>query len=111
LKVGGSKTDELILAVDGKVAHTLDNGVSLTANLGVGYDAIGDKTSLTSSFVGGGTAFTDKGIDSSRWLVRGGLGVVVARSKTVEMTARYDVETRSSGYSNQTASIKVRVPF
>ncbi|GAB1394962.1 hypothetical protein MASR1M60_31260 [Rhodocyclaceae bacterium] len=111
LKVDGSKTDELILTVDGKVNHDLGNGIHLTANLGVGYDAIGDKSSLTSSFVGGGAAFTTKGIDPSRWLLRGGLGVVVASSKEAEITARYDIETRSSEYNNQTASIKVQVPF
>lgn len=111
LKVDGGKTDELILAVDGKMNHDLGNGANLTANLGVGYDAIGDRSSLTSSFVGGGAAFTTKGVDPSRWLLRGGLGVVVVNSKEAEITARYDIETRSSKYNNQTASIKVRVPF
>lgn len=111
LKVDGGKTEELILAVDGKVNYDLGNGTHLTANLGVGYDAIGDRNLITSSFVGGGAAFTTRGIDSSRWLLRGGLGVVVARSKKAEITIRYDIETRSSKYDNQTASIKVQIPF
>jgi len=44
-------------------------------------------------------------------VIRGGFGYVMARSKAMEITARYDVEARPSSYSNQTASVNLRMPF
>jgi len=110
-RVAVHTTKELILGVDGKLAHALDNGVTLTANLGVGYDTLSKRDSITSAFVGGGAAFATQGIDPSPWLARGGLGLVYTTSKALEITARYDIETRSSGFDNQTASVKLRMPF
>jgi uncharacterized protein with beta-barrel porin domain len=110
LMVNGFKVDELILSADGKLNHDLGGGASFIANLGLGYDALGDRTSITSSFVGGGAAFATQGIDPSKWLVRGGLGLVMKKDKSYEITARYDVEGRSN-FTNQTASLKLRLPF
>jgi hypothetical protein len=78
--------------------------------LGVGYDVLNEKNSLTTSFVGGGATFTTKGLDPSPWIARGGLGLAVNATETVEISARYDVESRSD-FINQTASAKVRWAF
>lgn len=110
LIVGSNKTDELILAVDGKLAHAITDRTKVVANLGLGYDVLSERNSLSAAFVGGGAAFTTQGIDPSPWLARGGLGLVMTTDNAVEVSARYDFEARSS-YDNQTASIKVRVPF
>ena len=61
--------------------------------------------------VGGGAAFSTKGIDQSPWVILGGLGYVMTKNKNVEVSARYDFETRSSEFTNQTASINLRIPF
>jgi len=105
--VDGKTTDELILAVDGKVEHTVSDTSTLIANLGVGYDTQAKQSSITSSFVGGGAAFTTDGINPSSTLVRGGLRMVINSSNAMEVTARYDIETRS-GYTGQTFSVKLR---
>jgi outer membrane autotransporter protein len=110
LAVDGKTTDELILAVDGKVAHAVSDATTLTANLGIGYDTQAEQTSMTTSFAGGGAAFTTNGIDPSSTVVRGGLGMVVNSSDAMEFTARYDIEKRS-GYTGQTVSVKFRMPF
>ena len=110
LIVGSNKTDELIFAVDGKVSHAVMDNAKIVANLGLGYDVLSERNSLSAAFVGGGAAFTTQGIDPSPWLARGGLGFVMTTGKAVEVSARYDFEVRSS-YDNQTGSIKVRVPF
>ncbi|SMB28082.1 exported protein of unknown function [Sterolibacterium denitrificans] len=110
LTVNGFNVDELVLSVDGKLSRDLGSGTSFVANLGLGYDALADRTSITSAFVGGGSAFATQGIDPSKWLVRGGLGLVMKKDKSYEVTARYDAEGRSK-YTNQTASVKVRIPF
>jgi outer membrane autotransporter protein len=110
LAVDGKTTDELILAVDGKLTHALSDTSTLTANLGVGYDTEAEQASLTTSFAGGGAAFTTDGIKPSSTVLRGGLGMVLNSSDAMEFTARYDLETRS-GYTGQTISVKFRMPF
>ncbi|CAG2159772.1 hypothetical protein LMG26411_06968 [Cupriavidus numazuensis] len=46
----------------------------------------------------------------ARWLMRGGLGFVVTSSKAMEFSVRYDAEVREH-FTNQTASVKLRMPF
>lgn len=111
LNVNNNKTEELIFAVDGKLVHAVTEKATVTANLGVGYDVINERASLTSAFAGApGLAFTTKGIDPSPWLARGGLGVTMNSTETVELSARYDFEVRED-FDNQTASVKVRWAF
>jgi outer membrane autotransporter protein len=110
LKVNRNSTDELILAVDGKLIHALSDATKLTANLGAGYDALSSRSSITASFVGGGAAFRTEGMEPSPWLMRGGLGVVVNNANGLEVSTSYDIEARK-GFTNQTASIKFRLPF
>jgi uncharacterized protein with beta-barrel porin domain len=110
LVVNGQSTDEFILALDGKVAQKLSDTASVIANLGMGYDLNAKQNSITAAYQGGGAAFTTDGISPSAMLVRGGLGMVVNASKAMEVTARYDIETRS-GFTAQTASVKLKMPF
>lgn len=111
LNVNRNTTEELVLGVDGKLAHVLNAKATFTANLGIGYDVINEQASITAAFAGAPTAsFVTKGLESSPWLVRGGLGVVGKASETVEISARYDVEARKD-FDNQTASVKVRWAF
>ena len=111
LDIKSSNADAFILGADAKVSYALSETSKLTGNLGVGYDLINDRNAVTSAFVGGGAAFSTKGIDQSPWVIRGGLGYVVTKNKNVEISARYDFETRSSEFTNQTASINLRMPF
>lgn len=92
------------------MSYALSDTAKLTANLGVGYDVINDRNSVTSPCRRWGCLST-KGIDQSPWIIRGGLGYVMAKSKAMEVSARYDFETRSSDFTNQTASINLRMPF
>jgi outer membrane autotransporter protein len=110
LKVKQRSTDELILLAEGSVAQSLTDRSKLLANLGVGYDVLNGQNSLTSSYVGGGTAFATQGLDASPWLARGGVGLVVKSTQNTEITARYDVETRED-FLAQTASLNVRWDF
>ncbi|MDO9283045.1 MAG: autotransporter domain-containing protein [Methylotenera sp.] len=111
LRVNSNTTEELVLGVDGKLAHALTDQATFTANLGFGYDVINEQASLTSAFAGApSVSFTTKGLDPSPWLMRGGLGIVSKATETVEISARYDIEARKD-FDNQTASMKVRWAF
>ena len=103
--------DELILGVDGKIAHEISKGTTLTANLGLGYDALSKQARIDAEFAGApGTRFTTNGLDPSPWMARGVLGVVSNTAGGVEISARYDAEYRQD-FLNQTISAKVRWAF
>ena len=108
--MNGQSVGQFIVGVDGKVTHKLSDTTTLLANLGVGYDTMAKQSSVTAAFAGGGAAFSTLGINPSPTVVRGGIGLVMKSSKTVEVTARYDVEART-GFTDQTVSVKARWPF
>jgi len=111
LKVNDYTYEELILSVDGKLAHKLTDRATMTVNLGAGYDVINEEAVSTSAFAGTpGTTFVTRGLDPVPWMVRGGLGLVGNVTESVEVTARYDIEVRED-FDNQTASVKVRWAF
>jgi len=106
LSVNSRHTDQLILGVDGKIVHQLNNSTNLNASLGVGYDTLSDQASITAAFAGApGASFVTYGIDPSPWLVRAGLGLSTYNRNGMEVTARYDAEYRND-LLNHTASIK-----
>ncbi|AMO37053.1 autotransporter outer membrane beta-barrel domain-containing protein [Thauera humireducens] len=110
LDVDSRSTEALVISVDGKLEHRLSERASLLANLGVGYDTINERATVTAAFVGApGAAFVTRGLELEPWLVRGGLGAVF-RTGGVEITGRYDAEYRES-FINQTASVKARWTF
>jgi len=112
LMVNSSKVEELIFSADGKLSHALQDNTQLTANLGVGYDAMAKQASITSVFAGAPMgSFTTLGMNPSPWIARGGAGVVHKLASGMEVSARYDVDARSSGFTNQTVSVKARWAF
>jgi outer membrane autotransporter protein len=104
--------EEFLLDMGAKFTHQLnDNGLKFIANGGVAYDFINETAQATSNLIGGGPSFVTRGLDPSPWLYRGGLGLVKAADSGMEVSARYDVEGRSSDYINQTASVNLRWSF
>jgi len=111
LNVKSQTTDQLIPAFHAKVNHELDKGLNVSANAAVGYDVLNDRNSVTASYVGGGAAFVTKGLESSPWVVRTGLGLTYKPSDAYDVSVRYDREDRGSEFDAQTASVKLRIPF
>ncbi len=111
LQVDSRTTDQLILSVDGTLSHEFKPDMVVSANLGLGYDALNSQSSITASFAGEpGTGFTTDGLDPSPWLQRAGLGLVTNTENGMEISLRYDAEHRES-FLNQTASLKLRMEF
>jgi hypothetical protein len=107
--------EEFVLSVDGKLNHPITESIMASANLGLGYDFIGDRASTTSYYIGDISGFSNvnfvtSGIKPSQWLGRFGLGLTGNITDTLDVNARYDLEVRDS-YDNQTASVKVRYKF
>jgi outer membrane autotransporter protein len=111
LKVDSNDTEELVFALEGKINHSLTPALTLSGNLGLGYDAISDEASITSSFVDGGGNFVTDGIDPSPFMLRAGLGVELTPwTNGLAIVARYEVEARED-FTNQTVSMKLRKSF
>lgn len=111
LQVDAQRSEELLLSTEGKLSYALDQGKTIVANLGVGYNLLSKNTKITSTFVGGGPAFATDGLDTSPWIVRGGVGVMLHEGNGVEITARYDAEANRTSFTNQTVSLKLRKSF
>jgi outer membrane autotransporter protein len=110
LKVNRQSTDELLIFSGGKLSHALTEAATLSATLGIGYDVLSRKSSITSAFVGGGAAFSTEGSRASPWLTRGGLAVRVNQINGLEIAAGVDIEARR-GFTHQTASVQLRLPL
>jgi outer membrane autotransporter protein len=112
LKVDKHQTDQLIVGLDGKLSHEIVPGTQVTGNLGIGYDVIHDDSMLTSTYAGApGQSFNTVGQSSSPWLARGGVGLSTKiASNGTELSVNYDGEVRTD-FTNQTVSLKVKMPF
>lgn len=110
LALKGQTTDALVLTLGGKVSHKLSDTSRLTANLGLAYDTQAKASTITAAFAGGGAAFTTQGISPAPTTLLGGVEYAMNTSKAMEVSARYDIEAKT-GFTAQTASVKLRLPF
>lgn len=110
LKVNDSTYKEFMLTADLKGVHNLSEHTKLLGNVSAGYDFSNERSVVSSAFVGGGAVFETKGLKTSPWLYRAGLGLMHDANNT-EYTLRYDLERRTSGYTNQTLSARARWAF
>jgi T5SS/PEP-CTERM-associated repeat protein len=110
LRVGSNDSQELIVMAKASVSQALSDRTSLVVSAGLGGDLLSHRNSLTASYTGGGAAFVTKGMKRSPWVAQAGMGVAFKASERTQITARYDVETRSD-FLGQTASVKFRWMF
>lgn len=111
LKVDERNAATAIFGVNTKLIYAYNDQTSLIGDVGVGYDTINDRNSVTSAFAGAPTAsFITYGIDPSPWLAHGGIGAVYKIKNGLDITGRYDTEYRSDLF-NQTASLQLRWAF
>ena len=111
LNVSSQTYNTLYTSVGLRVDHLLSSGFNLTADVGVGYNALDTKVQATSAYQGGGASFVTNGLDVSPWLYSAGLGVSGMVSKNVELNVRYDIDFSSTSYTNQMISARVKVLF
>ncbi len=110
LQVDAKTTDQLTLRAEAKLTHALSDQVGLLANVGAGFDALSNSSTLRAAYVGGGAAFNTSQLDAGRFVANAGLGFVSHLGKGLELTVRYDLEGRED-YLLHTASAKIRGSF
>jgi len=108
LNVNNQTWNELYTTAGIKFDYLLLPKVKISTNVAAGYNLLNRQVLLTSSYQGGGDAFTTYGLQLSPWLYSGGLGIGGMLDKDIELNIRYDLQTTSSGYLNQIASAKLK---
>jgi outer membrane autotransporter protein len=111
LAVKSQTYNALYTSADMRLDHSLSNGLNVSGNVGLGYNALNTKAQLTSTYVGGGPSFVTNGLDVSPWLYNAGVGIGGMISKDVELNVRYDINFSSTNYTNQMVSANVKWLF
>ncbi|MFC3533355.1 autotransporter outer membrane beta-barrel domain-containing protein [Vogesella facilis] len=111
LNVDSRASEQFVLGLDGRLDRKLNDSTTLSAKLGVGYDTLAKRDSITATFAGAaGAAFTTYGLDPDPWIARANLGVSHLTKSGTEISLSYDSEHRK-GFNNQSASVKARWAF
>jgi outer membrane autotransporter protein len=110
LNVDDDSADSLIIGAGAKGNHAVSDSLLLMANAGIGYDVMTDRSSLTSSFAGGGAQFTTEGMEPDEWVYNAGVGVKYSLENGTEITANYTVDARQN-YTDQSLSANFRFMF
>jgi outer membrane autotransporter protein len=110
LDVNDDSADSLIVGTGVKTSYIASKSLLLTADAGIGYDFMTDRSSLTSSFAGGGAQFSSKGIDPDEVVYNAGLGAEFNLDNGSEITVRYEIDGRED-YTDQSVSVNFRLLF
>jgi len=110
LTVDDDSADSLILGVGVRGSYTASNDWVLTGDVGIGYDAMTDESSLTASFQGSGAQFSVDGMEASKVVYNLGLGAKYQLDNGTEIRAGYDLNGRKD-YTDQSLSVKARWKF
>jgi len=110
LDVNDDSADSLIIGTGVKTSYVASTSLLLTADAGIGYDFMTDRSSLTSAFSGGGAQFSTKGIDPDEVVYNARLGAEFNLDNGSEITVRYDIDGRED-YTDQSVSVNFRFMF
>ncbi len=114
LKVNGMDYNilDLGLGVRAERLFTTASGTQLRPSVHAGYryDVIGDKMQTTSTFTGGGPAFTTTGGEPQRGKFNIGGGIGVGTLNDWQLSAEYDYELQQE-YSAHSGFIRASSPF
>jgi len=110
LNVDSDSDDSLVIGGGVKGSYSVSGDLLLVANMGLGYDVLTDRSSLTAGYAGGGAKFTTSGIEPDEWVYNAGAGVEYTHENGTEITARYDYMARDD-YDDQSISVNFRIFF
>jgi outer membrane autotransporter protein len=111
LKANSQSYNTLYTSASLRLDHALSNGLNISGNVGIAYNALDNNAQMTSAYQGGGTSFVTNGLDISPWLYNAGVGISGKISKDVELNVRYDIDFSSTSYTNQMVSARVKFLF
>ena len=86
------------------------NSFRPSLRLGYRYDLVNDNVEATSTFAGGGAAFSSQGVGPSRHTFNAGTTLTYETSSNVEFQAAYDFDLRDD-YTSHAATLKTVIKF
>jgi outer membrane autotransporter protein len=111
LQVNSQTYNTLPVSVDFRIDHALRNKLTLSGNVGAGYNILNNQVSLTTAYQGGGSAFATNGLQVSPWIYNAGIELSGQMIKGLEINVRYDNIFSTTGYMNQMVSAKLKMPL
>ena len=111
LQVNSQTYNTLPVSVDFRIDHALRNKLTLSGNVGAGYNILNNQVSLTSAYQGGGSAFATNSLQVSPWIYNAGIELSGQMIKGLEINIRYDNVFSTTGYMNQMVSAKLKMPL
>ena len=107
----GQQSRSLFSGVDGQLDYMLANGMELSANVGVAYDLINDRSHLTAAYQGAATnSFQSDGPQGDPWTGHAGVGVLINLDSGVDVSAAYTLGA-GDGLSSHTAGLNAKWAF
>lgn len=110
LDVADAEEDVLLLTLEGGLEHRLSKNSGLLASLGVAFDTSADAASVGAALSGNPPSYTVNGIEPEELTITGGVGYRYVTGKDLEISANYDLESRSD-FTASTFSLKFKMPF
>jgi outer membrane autotransporter protein len=109
LNVDSQLYRELTVTTGLKGAFQVARQAFVTADAGVGYNALNDRLQISAAFLGGGGSFVTSGLGLSPWVYSAGLGLVVRQDDRLDLSARYGLQATPSGFLQQAGSIVLKL--
>jgi outer membrane autotransporter protein len=100
---------ELMTTAGLKGIYQIARQIYLTADAGIGYNALNDRLQISAAFAGGGDSFVTSGLSLSPWLYSAGLGLVATRGDNVDLSVRYGLQASPSGFLQQGGAVVLKV--
>ena len=110
LSVRGSEAEDLIFRVGAIANQDITDSLVLTGEIAYGHDAQADPTTVTSSFAGGGQAFTTKAMTQDDTVINLGVGAEYTINDSAAVSLSYDLESRED-YDDEYTALKVNWKF
>jgi hypothetical protein len=111
LNVSSQTYNQLLTSVGLRLDRDIAEKLTLSANVGAGYNPLNNNVQITSAFQGGGSTFVTNGLNVSPWLYNAGVGITGQIAKDVSVNVRYDVQFSPTSYTNQVIGAKVIIGF
>lgn len=100
---------ELMVTAGLKGAVQIASHAWLTADAGIGYNALNDRLQITAAFAGGGDSFVTSGLGLSPWLYSVGVGLVATQNDQLDLSVRYGLQATPSGFLQQAGSVVLKI--
>lgn len=114
LKVASSQGNGFVLGLDEKISYRYDipqhGSILFSAHAGVGYDFLSKQSEVSSSFEGGGNAFTTTGLKPDPLTWKGGVSASYNSDGPWYLEGSFETQSRE-GFNNQLFSLKASYSF